>query len=234
MGGEVSPVYQGTFGTITAGVIAKLRLDETADLAGVKEAVNVAYQETVQTTGCLQKTATAAMTADVESYDLPFQVAWIRSTWITYPDGSFTDPLQQVTLEQIEEQRRATAASGQQVVRPIYALAGQNQIEVWPTPTADQSMTFVYVYLPDALVADADEPLLMEPYGSMLLQYGALVELARFKKDPLLQDYEQAYAMWLSRFQLWLNRRQGSSARTFRIGSTSSRIRFADRSADVA
>jgi hypothetical protein len=95
-------------------------------------------------------------------------------------------------------------------------------------------MTFWYVYLPDALTADGDVPLIMEPYGSQLLVYGACVELARFKKDPLLQDYEAAWQMWLTRFQLWLNRREGASARTFRIGSTNGHVRLADRSADVA
>src|SRR5262245_5900067 len=226
--------YAGTLASITASVIAKLRLDATQDTADVHEAVNLAYQQVVQETGALQRAASAATTADVESYTLPPQVAWIRSLWIIYPDGTFTDPLQQVTLEQIQEQRRATAASGQQVVRPIYALAGQNQIELWPTPTAGQSLMFVFVYLPEQLTADTDVPLLMEPYGSKLLEYGALVELARFKKDPLLQDYEAAYQTWMTRFQLWLSRREGSSARTFRIGGTSSGIRLADRSADVA
>jgi hypothetical protein len=227
-------VYQGTYGSIKTTVINKLRLDATDDLVDVGYAINLAYQQVVQETGALQRTASAAMAADVDSYDLPVQVAWIRSVWITYADGTFTDPLQQVTLEQVAEQRRATAASGQQVARPIYALAGQNQIEVWPAPAAGQSMSFVYVFLPDALTADADVPALMEPYGSQLLAYGACVELARFKKDPLLQDYEAAYQAWMTRFQLWLNRREGSSARTFRIGSANNRIRLADRSADVA
>jgi hypothetical protein len=226
--------YQGTYGAITATVISKLRLDASQDTDDVHEAVNLVYQQVVQETGCLQQTGVAAMTDGVTSYDLPTQVAWIRSVWITYTDGSSTDPLQQVTLEQIGEQRRTGAAAGQEVVRPIYALAGQNQIEVWPTPGVDQSMTFVYVYLPEQLANNSDVPAIMEPYGSRLLEYGALVELARFKKDPLLPDYEAAYQQWLSRFQLWLNRRQGSSARTFRIGSAGSGLRLADRSADVA
>jgi hypothetical protein len=226
--------YQGSYGSITATVISKLRLDAAQDTPEVREAINLAYQQVVQETGCLQQTGVAAMADGVSSYDLPAQVAWIRSVWITYSDGSFTDPLQQVTLEQIGEQRRTSAAAGQELTRPIYALAGQNQIEVWPTAGLEQSMTFVYVYLPEALVDNADVPVIMEPYGSKLLEYGALVELARFKKDPLLSDYEAAYQTWMARFQLWLNRRQGSSARTFRIGGSGRGLRLADRSADVA
>jgi len=225
--------YAGDYGTIKATVINKLRLDATDDATDVGNAINSAYQQVVQETGCLQQTGVAAMAAGVSSYDLPTQVAWIRNVWITYTDGTFTDPLQQVTLEQIAEQRRTNAVATQ-VTRPLYALAGQNQIEVWPPAAAEQSMTFVYVYLPEALTGDGDVPAIMEPYGSKLLEYGALVELARFKKDPLLPDYEAAYGQWMSRFQLWLNRREGSSARTFRIGTTGSHLRVADRSADVA
>jgi len=225
--------YAGTLGTITENVILKLRLD-AADTSSVHEAVNLAYQQVVQETGALQETATAVLTANINSYEMPAEIAWIRTVWIGYPDGTFTDPLQQVTLEQIQEQRRATAATGEQVTRPLYAMAGQGQIELWPTPAAGQSLMFVIVTLPDALVDDTDAPVIMEPYGSRLLEYGALVELARFKKDPLLQDYEAAYQMWMTRFQLWLNRREGSSARTFRIGGASSGVRLADRSADVA
>lgn len=225
--------YQGDFAAIVASVTAKLRL-ESADADQVKEAVNLAYQEAVQATGCLQTSGVATLTEDVASYDLPASVAWIKLLTISYADGSFSDPLQQVPLQGLLEQRRATVASSDQVVVPIYSLAGQNQIELWPTPGAGQSMTLWYVYLPDELTADGDEPAILEPYGSKLLEYGALVELARFKKDPLLGDLEAAYQVWLARFQVWLNRREGQSGATIRVrGATKRGVRVADRSADV-
>src|SRR5262245_56143179 len=108
-------VYAGTLATITTAVIAKLRLDASQDTDDVHAAINLAQQQVVQETGALQMTASSTLLADVDSYLLPAEVAWIRSVWITYPDGTVTDPLQQVTFEQIQEQRRATAANGQQV-----------------------------------------------------------------------------------------------------------------------
>jgi hypothetical protein len=167
------------------------------------------------------------------SYNMPSEVAWIKSLTLTYPDGSVTDPLRQVPLDTILEQRRATVAAGQSVVVPMYALAGQSRLELWPTPGAGQSLTFWYVYLPAKLTADADVPVIMEPYASKLLLYGALVEGARFKKDPLLADYEASYQFWLARFQVWLNRRETAGASQFRVRGNSRGLRFADASTDV-
>ncbi len=152
---------------------------------------------------------------------------------VTFADGSVSQPLQQVPLETILDRRRASVASGQQVSRPVYALAGQNQLELWPEPGAGQSMSFWYVYLPDELTADGDNPAIMEPFGSELLEAGALVRGARFKKDPLLADLEADLEVRMQRFQVWLNRREGSGPRTFRVWSGGGTVRVADRSADM-
>lgn len=209
--------YQGTFESIYTQVIEKLRLDETDDLQKAKDWVNLAYVDAVQQTGCLEATGDAALTANIASYVLPAAVAWIKSLVITYQDGSVSDPLQQVSVDEMLEQRRADVAVGQTQEVPTYAIAGQSRLEIWPTPGAGQTLTFWYVYLPTVLSGDSDTPVIMEPFGSKLLEYGALVEGARFKKDPLLTDYEQQYAMWLAKFQTWMNRRQTGGWRTARV-----------------
>jgi len=213
--------YQGTYRTIKDAVIDTLHLDATDDETRVGNEVNLAYQDVVQTTGCLQATATATMTDGVSSYALPAAVAWIKELVVVYADGTVSDPLTQISLDEMLGWRRTTLAVGQQTAQPSYALAGQGQIEVWPTPGADQTLQFWYVYLPDALTADGDEPVILEPYGSRLLMYGACVELARFKKDPLLPDLEAQYGVWLGKFQAWMNFRQGSSPRSVRVIGTS-------------
>ncbi len=210
-------VYQGSLATIRAQVITALRLDATADAARVNEWINLAYQEVIQNTGALQTTAVATLTSGDASYTLPSGVAEINLVVITYQDGSVSPPVQRVVLETILENRRATLAENQQLWNPLYAIVGQNQIELWPTPGAGQSLTFWYSYLPDELSGDSDVPLIQEPFGSKILQYGALVEGARFLKDPLLQDFEQQYAGWLARYQIWLNRRQGETSMAFRV-----------------
>lgn len=210
--------FQGNLGTIRANVIDKLRLDATADEAKANEWINVAYLEAVQSTGALETVGNASLTDGDASYTLPAAVAQINLLTITYSDGTVSQALQRVPLEVILDNRRATLAEGDQLWLGLYALVGQNQIELWPTPGAGQTLTFWYTYLPDELSADADEPLLMEPYGSMLLQYGALVEGARFLKDfGALSDYEAGYAQWMARYQVWLNRRQGQTSQAFRV-----------------
>ncbi len=225
--------YQGTYASIVAQVIQTLRLDETDDAAQVGEAVNLAYQECVQVTGCLQTSATATLTSGSASYALPAAVAWIQLLTITYADGTFSDPLRQITLAEMLDLRRASVANGQAVVQPLYAVVGLDRLELWPTPGAGQTAVFWYTYLPDELENDADEPVIQEPYGSKLLTYGALVELARFKKDPLLPDFEASYDKWLRRFQVWLNRREGMAPMRFRVQGANRPIRLADRSADT-
>lgn len=225
--------FQGTLASIRAEVISALRLTTDLDTDRVDDWVNLAYQQTVQQTGCLQQKGSANLTTQVSSYDLPSTVAWIKLLVINYSDGSISQPLKQVTLEEILQERWATVAAGTQIVKPLYALVGQNQLELWPTPTTGETMDFWYVYLPDELTDGADEPAIMEPYGSKLLTYGALVEGARFKKDPLLPDFEASYETWLARFQVWLNRREGASARTFRVRGPNRFTRWPNCSMDV-
>lgn len=226
--------YQGTLATIRDEVIALLHLDADVDEAQVDEQVNLAQQDAVMETGCLQQDGSATLTSGQSSYDLPATVAWIKSLTLTYSDGSVTDPLRQVPLDTILSLRRANVAAGSAVVTPLYAISGQNLLDLWPQPGAGQSMAFRYVYLPDELTADGDEPAIMEPYGSKLLTYGAAVELARFKKDPLLPDLEAQYGRWLAKFQVWLNRREGNGPLTFRVRQPDrAPIRFANASVDL-
>ncbi len=208
--------YAGTFASIKDAVVKYARLDATADDTLVGDAVNLAYQQVVQETQCLEQTGTAVLTDSVATYALPAQVMQINQATITYQDGTTSTPLQRVPLDTILENRRLSLAQAEQLWLPLYALVGQNQLELWPTPGSGQSMTFRYVYLPDELVADGDMPLIFEPYGSKLLTYGALVEMSRFMKDPLLGDYEPAYQAWLVRHQVFLNRRNGASSLAFR------------------
>ncbi len=196
-----------------------LRL-EPSDATAVDADINLAYQQAVNETQCLEQTGTATLTDTVASYDLPSQVAQINEITVTYQDGTTSAPMQRVPLDTILQYRRTTLATNEQLWRAVYAMVGMNQIEIWPTPGPGQSLTFRYVYLPDELTADGDMPLIPEPYGSRLLKYGALVERSRFIKDPLLGDIEGAYQLWLARFQVFLNRRNGASTVAFRNGNS--------------
>ncbi len=207
--------YQGTFATIYNSVLDVLKMDaaNAADLANAKKWVNLAYAEVVQQTGALQKTASANLTSGDVSYVLPSDVSWIKQLVVFYQDGQISPPLRQVSLEQMLAMRRTNQATGQQVLWPVYALAGQSQIEFWPAPGTGQSMQFWYVYLPDALVADGDQPVILEPWGSNLLTYGASVMGAKNKKDPLLPVFQADYLAEKAQFMRWLNQRQTGNGR---------------------
>ena len=209
--------FQGTLLSIRNEVLTTLRLDETADTDRVNEWINLAYQDVIQATGALQATGVATLTNDIGSYVLPAAVAEINLVTLTYPDGSTSAPVQRTVLETILQKRRMTLAVAQQLWNPQYAIVGQNQLELWPTPGANTTLTFWYSYLPDELALDADVPLIQEPFGSRILKYGALVEGGRFLKDPGLTDYENQYQAWMSKYQVWLNRRQGETSMAFRV-----------------
>lgn len=199
-------VYQGTLATITRQVWRKMRLDIDQDEDDIHVWINLAYLDVVQRTECLQKTSSAAMTENVDSYVIPDGVLIIKRLDILYADNTVSNPMQEVTLENILAIRQTDSQVPQMALNPVYALMGQDQIEVWPVPMAGQSLRFWYVYAPQQLTLDADEPLLTEPFGSKLLEVGACMEAARFKKDPLLQEFETLYEYWISRYISFQNR----------------------------
>lgn len=214
--------YQGDLIAIRETVIAALRLDTNgADDDKVNAWINLAYQEACQKTQALTSVTITDLTEAVDSYTLDPEIAEINLVIATYADGTVSAPLQRVVLETILEYRRTTLAEGEQLWNAVYTVVGQDQLEIWPMPGAGQSLTFYHSVLPDVLVDDTDSPDLMEPYGSKLLTYGALVEGCRFLKDPLLQDSIAQYQAWLAAFQTWLNRRQGQTSMGFRVRGTS-------------
>lgn len=210
-------IYKPTFAVIQSNVIGKLRMDSTADSTLVKGWINQAYQEVLQQTGALETTGTTSLTSGTSSYALPTGLVKIRQVVFLYSDGTQSLPLQRVRFEKILTYRYSTLAQGERVTVPLYALVGQDTIEIWPTPGTNQTLKYWYSYLDDALSGDSDTCDIEEPYGSKLLEYGALVEGARYKKDPNLPDYEQQYQVWLRKYQQWSNRRQAQSSQSFDV-----------------
>lgn len=203
------PPYQGTLDTIRRGVADRLKMEYTTanDIPRLTQWVNIAYMQAAQETGCLVGCGVTALTADADGYTLAPEVHQIKAIHYVYADGQISVPLEMVTLDRMLQLRRADASETSN--RSVYTILGQNRIELWPEPGSDASLKFWYSSLPPALVADTDVPLFKEPYGTKLLELGACVEGAKFKKDPLLQSYQQEHAEWMRRFQGFLNRRRG-------------------------
>ena len=206
--------YPATYSDIKTAVINKARLDSTADAAKVGQWVNEAYTQVCAETRCLQQAATATVTANTASYTLDASILHIELIVCTQPGGTAWFPLAEAQLDEILNFRAVSPNSSGPPRR--YCLVGMNQIELWPTPTEADTLTFYYSYTPAALSANTDIPLIPEPYASKLLEFGALVQAAEFKRDlMMLGDFQQQYATWLAAFQRYVNRKQGAYPETF-------------------
>lgn len=201
--------YPTTFLDLQNAVIGKLRLDATADLQRVKDWINQMYAHVIVDFEALQTSTTLTLAANTSTYTLPAAVARIKFITATPVGGSQGPPLDEATLEQILAYRQtgqATASTGGSVT--AYALLGLNQLEVYPTPTAADTLTIWHVYLPTALSGNTDVPVLQEPWPKVI-EYGALIEGADFIKDPNVNSYLELYDVWRRRFRAHVTRRGG-------------------------
>jgi hypothetical protein len=209
--------HQPTLADIREQVRLKLRLDFPSDEAIATYWIQQAYTDIAQYTGFeWERTSVYGLTPGAGAFTLPGQVAWIRHLQMQYADGSISSPAQQARSEAILllQARDTSAAASRDGV--LYALQGQNDVMFWPLAGQGQTVKVLHTVIPDEL-EDDDTPCLQEPYGSKLLEYGALVEGAKFKKDPLMSDFELSYRMWTERYVAWLNRRRGGTSLAFEV-----------------
>lgn len=199
------------FKTVQDAVIGKLRLqDTTANRALVKDWINQAYAQACMETQALQQAGYGTLTSGSSTYALPdtiIELKWVIAKATT--DSSFGPPLERVTLDDILGWRMSAGSvpvsSG---TVTAYALIGLNQLELWPTPQAADTIQFYYSYLPTALSGDTDVPALQEPYVKVL-EYGALVQGGELQMDPLLPTWKAEYVDLKARLRVHLNRRGG-------------------------
>lgn len=203
-----------TFLTIITSVCAKLRLTLADDKARVSDWVNQTYADVASETRCFQTNSTAAMTTGDASYTLDSSILHIELLTVTQSGGQAYFPLVECQLDEILNLRaRNSSASGPS---RRYCLVGMNQIEFWPAASAGDVLNFWYTTLPTYLSADGDFPLFPEPFGSKLLEYGALVQGAEWKRDIMvLGQYQAQYQSWMQAFQRYLNRKAGAYPESF-------------------
>jgi len=206
--------FPSTFLDLKTEIAAKLRMTLADDNQKLSDWVNNSYADVASETRCFQRTATTAMTSGIGSYTLDASVLHIELLTVTQAGGTAFYPLVECQLDEILNFRALNASAAGPSRR--YCLVGLNQLEVWPTPSAADTMTFWYSYLPTYLVADSDLPAIVEPHASNLLTYGPLVQGAEWKRDIMvLGQYQAQYQSSLQAFQRYLNRKAGAYPETF-------------------
>ena len=208
--------YPATFKTVQDAVIADCRLDATADLAAVKDWINVRYADACIETGAYVPTATTTnMVAGTFRYSFPTGVERILTAYITPVGQTQVGPLVGISLDDLVRRQQGGPITGSPT---HYAVQGIDSFFVWPTPLAVDVVTFYYNKLPTALSADGDVPIMHEPWVSKILFHGAAQDAATFKADwERASWHAQQYADWLKKYRVHLNRAKGTGTRQFRL-----------------
>lgn len=199
-------------------VIAKVRLDATADLQKTKDWINQAYADVCVETEALQDYATMTMTAAQSVYTLDANLVRIKAMYVTPVNSTQSRPLEPISIEELLEFTAGTGIAQPNTGGPNrYALMGINTVQFYPTPSSADTITVYYVKLPTALSGNTDVTILPEPYATELLVNGACYKAAIFLKDPDAGVWQQAYEAEKMKLRGHLRRKQGAYTRSFRI-----------------
>ena len=217
---QLVATFPRQFVDIYSEVITNLRLDATADLAQVKNAVNQAYSEIALQSGFFEgSAATSALAGGATTDTIPTNMLELEDVTCTY--AGIQPPLIEQTFEQILLFRTWTQAPGGP---PTVYCVRKGKIEFWPAAQGTEVLTYYGTMQPDSwLSADSDLPLIPEPFSALLV-YGACATMAEFKNDILmLGNYQQQKAAWMAQFLKFVEKRKGEDALAFplRLGQRS-------------
>lgn len=202
--------FPSTFLDLQNTVIAKLSLDATLDRDRVKDWINQAYSEACEETEANVVVDTMTLTAGSFRYVLPASVCRLRQLYVTAA-GSSTPllPVERTTLDDLMRKRASEPSLTGSATH--YTLDGLSVFEVFPTPAAADVLTIYMSQFPVPLADNADVPILQEPFGSRLLELGALAEAGEFKRDPRSEGWKREHGEWLDKFREHLRLRGGDT-----------------------
>ena len=214
--------FPSQFVDIQNAVIAKARLDAQLDLLRVKDWINQVYYQACIETNFYESSWTLGvpLTPNASSIAVPAAVVKLEYIVPTGTDGSNWATMDEVQFEEILDSRAWQGGSIPLGAPSKYAFrSGQaSTIEFYPNAAGGEVFTFYGLFLPTALVADNAVPIFPEPFASKVLEYGALVQAAEFKKDIFfLNTYQQDWADWKMRLQMFNNQRPGAKVQQMRI-----------------
>jgi hypothetical protein len=229
--------FPSTFRSIQDAVIAKAYLNDTsANRTRVKDWINQVYADACVETQAVQAAADGTLTANVASYTLAgtvvLEIKQITTKGVS--ETAYGPPLQRVDLATILAWRQGTLVP---TVTPngtvaAYALNGLNGLELYPTPQNADTLEIWHTALPTALSADSDVPVLQDPWGGKVLEYGAEAEALAFRKMPT-DEARSMYEYWLAKLRRHLHRRGGFVTQFMPGGSNRASLIPRDRSVDI-
>ena len=200
--------FPATFLDLQEAVIAKVNLDATNDRQKVKDWINHAYAQACEDTDANLVVDTMALTAGQFRYVLPTSICRIDQMYVTALGATTpSEPLELTTLDDLMRKRACGPATGSAT---HYALGGLSVFEVFPTPSAADVLTLYMSEFPVPLVNNGDVAVLQEPFGSRLLELGALVQAAEFKGDQQGAMWKAQHDEWMRKFTQHLEARAGS------------------------
>jgi hypothetical protein len=216
--------YPSTFADLQSAVLNKGKLDDVLDVQRIKDWINQTYMQVCVETEFYGVSAVASvLTQNQTVVTVPATINKVDFIVPTGSDGSSWGPMEMVTMEEILRQRAYSGGVTMTTGAPSkYCYSSPSSIQIWPNPSGSEVLTFYGTGLPTALISGTDPPVIPEPYASKLLEYGALVNAAEFKRDmEMLTIWQGMYMDWLSRFRGFTNTRVGDKVQSFTVVGSS-------------
>lgn len=228
-----------SFGDMTDLVLTAARLRPDTDREAVKRSINDAYLDVANQLDLNQTSKTVTLSAGKNDYDVVGDFGITDLLSINYIVGPSTgvilsDPLLEATYPSRLLAYRDTQSAIQPLGPAMYALYGDKTLMFYPTPTSSDGVTIYYVFEPEPLFADSDEPDALPRGLHRLIEDRAIEFAARWARNlQLSADAHSRFTLGLGEARVWLDAREGGST-SVRTASNVRGYRFVphDRSTD--
>lgn len=214
-----------TLAQIRNEVTRVVGLDSTA--AGADETlldgwVNEAVLDILLETRCYVTSAAADLTADEGDYTLHTNILHVVDSFNEMGGNRYR--LCQVTPQEILDLR---VSSNAQAASPVthFAVAGDNLLMVYPTPSSDEQLTLYYVPRPTVMSGATDDPS-NTTYGGIPSQFHrAIVRYAEAEAADYRDDkssgqgdrYRADYLVWLGKIRKHTNQKGSTTTPPFQV-----------------
>lgn len=200
--------------------VLSLNLSDATELARIDQWINDGVVEVLGETGSKVTSTSVSLTAGTGDYSLSATV--MRLVWVQNSDSY---ELQVSTPDEIRR-KRLNAASD---VTREYALDGSDLLMVYPTPSANATLTVYYVPRPAVLATGADTPSELPAEFHRCVALYALWRGADYDDDQSSAQgtrYAQMFEQELARCRKRLNMKGGRKLAPARV---STRVRVPSR-----